>query len=113
LFGAPPAYEDHPQRALYAALQIQQQLREHGQRHTAAGAHPLEVRVGVNTGEVVVRSVETGGKVEYTPIGHTANLASRLQTMAPAGSIANANLTVCRSIRHCLTNGLKRSESAP
>src|ERR1700689_2433007 len=39
LFGAPAAYEDHPQRALYAALQMQQQLREHGQRRTAAGAH--------------------------------------------------------------------------
>jgi class 3 adenylate cyclase/predicted ATPase len=88
LFGAPAAYEDHPQRALYAALQMQQKLREHGQRRAAAGAHALEARVGVNTGEVVVRSVETGGRVEYTPIGHTANLASRLQTMASAGSIA-------------------------
>jgi class 3 adenylate cyclase len=67
---------------------MQQQLREHGQRRTAAGAHAPEARVGVNTGEVVVRSVETGGRIEYTPIGHTANLASRLQTMAPAGSIA-------------------------
>ena len=88
LFGAPAAYEDHPQRALHAALQMQQQLREHGQRRTAESesARAPEARVGVNTGEVVVRSVETGGKIEYTPIGHTANLASRLQTMAPAGS---------------------------
>src|SRR6266446_4446821 len=88
LFGAPAAYEDHPQRALYAALQMQQRLRAHGQRRAAAGAHPLQARVGVNTGEVVVRSVETDGKVEYTPIGHTANLAARLQTLAPVGSIA-------------------------
>jgi class 3 adenylate cyclase len=58
LFGAPAAYEDHPQRALYAALQMQQALREHGQRRAAAGAHAPEARVGVNTGEVVVRSVE-------------------------------------------------------
>jgi class 3 adenylate cyclase len=87
LFGAPIAHEDHPQRALYAALQMQQQLREHGQQR-AAGTNALEARVGVNTGEVVVRSVQTGGKVEYTPIGHTANLASRLQTLAPIGSIA-------------------------
>jgi len=93
LFGAPAAYEDHPQRALYAALQMQRELRAHGQRRAAAGAHPLQARVGVNTGEVVVRSVETGGKVEYTPIGHTANLASRLQTLAPAGSIATSGLT--------------------
>jgi len=88
LFGAPAAYEDHPQRALYAALQMQRELHEYGQRRAAEGARPLEARVGVNTGEVVVRAVETGGKVEYTPIGHTANLASRLQTVAPAGSIA-------------------------
>jgi class 3 adenylate cyclase len=67
LFGAPVAHEDHPQRALYAALQMQQELREYGR--AAQGGHPLEARVGVNTGEVVVRTVETGGKVEYTPIG--------------------------------------------
>src|SRR6202521_2022730 len=75
LFGAPAAYEDHPQRALYAALQMQQELRDYGQRRAAQRAHPLEARVGVNTGEVVVRTVETGGTIEYTPIGHTANLA--------------------------------------
>jgi class 3 adenylate cyclase len=88
LFGAPAAYEDHPQRGLYAALQMQRELREHGERRAAAGHARLEARIGVNTGEVVVRTVETGGRVEYTPIGHTANLASRLQTIAPTGSIA-------------------------
>jgi class 3 adenylate cyclase len=87
LFGAPFAHEDHPQRALYASLQIQRELGRHGQR-AKPGRPALEARIGVNTGEVVVRTIETGGKVEYTPIGHTANLASRLQTVAPAGSIA-------------------------
>src|SRR6202158_1362437 len=93
LFGAPAAYEDHPQRALHAALQMQQELREYGQRRTAKGAHALEARVGINTGEVVVRSFETGGRLEYTPIGHTANLASRLQAIAPVGSIAVSEYT--------------------
>jgi class 3 adenylate cyclase len=88
LFGAPAAYEDHPQRGLYAALQMQRELREYGERRAAGGHAALEARVGVNTGEVVVRIVETGGRAEYTPIGHTTNLASRLQTIAPAGSIA-------------------------
>src|SRR5713101_7983155 len=88
LFGAPLAHEDHPQRALYAALQMQQGLRGYGQRLAAQGRPALEARIGVNTGEVVVRTIETGGKVEYTPIGHTANLAARLQTIPPAGSIA-------------------------
>jgi predicted ATPase len=67
---------------------MQQELREHAERRAAAGHAMLEARIGVNTGEVVVRTVETGGRVEYTPIGHTANLASRLQTIAPAASIA-------------------------
>ena len=93
LFGAPAAYEDHPQRALYAAHQMQRELREHGQRRAATGAHAPVARVGVNTGEVVVRSVEIGGKVEYTPIGHTLNLGSRLEMLAPAGSIAVSEYT--------------------
>src|SRR5712692_4204431 len=54
LFGAPVAHEDHPQRALYAALQSQQELRQSGQR-AAHGRLALEARTGVNTGEVVVR----------------------------------------------------------
>ena len=50
---------------------------------------PIQARVGVNTGEVVVRSIATGeGHTEYTPIGHTTNLASRMQAVAPTGSIA-------------------------
>jgi class 3 adenylate cyclase/predicted ATPase len=93
LFGAPLAHEDHPQRGLYAALQIQREFRDHGERRAAAGHARLEARIGVNTGEVVVRTVETGGRVEYTPIGHTLNLASRLQTFAPAGSIAVSEYT--------------------
>src|SRR6267154_4505809 len=93
LFGAPAAYEDHPQRGLYAALQMQRELREHGERRAAAGHAALEARIGINTGEVVVRMVETGGRVEYTPIGHTTNLASRLQTIAPTGSIAVSERT--------------------
>ena len=93
LFGAPAAYEDHPQRALHAALQMQQNLREYAQRLVNQGRPALEARFGINTGEVVVRAVETGGKIEYAPIGHTANLASRLQTLAPVGSIVVSELT--------------------
>ena len=89
LFGAPVAHEDHPQRALYAAIRMQDELRRYSDKLLADGRAPLEIRVGVNTGEVVVRSISTGGgHVEYTPIGHTTNLASRMQTVAPTGSIA-------------------------
>src|SRR5713101_5258964 len=87
LFGAPAAYEDHPQRALYAALRLQEALREHAERLAVQGKPAPQARVGVNTGEVVMRAVETGGRVEYTPVGHVTNLAARLQGVAPAGSI--------------------------
>jgi class 3 adenylate cyclase/tetratricopeptide (TPR) repeat protein len=94
LFGAPVAHEDHPQRALYAALAMQEELRRYADRLRNEGRIPVEARVGVNTGEVVVRSITTGaGQTEYTPIGHTTNLASRMQTAAPVGSIAASEAT--------------------
>jgi len=89
LFGAPVAHEDHPQRALYAALRLQEELKRYSDRMRQEGRLPLQARVGVNTGEVVVRSIQTGeAHTEYTPIGHTANLAARMQVLAPIGSIA-------------------------
>lgn len=89
LFGAPVAHEDHPQRALHAALRLQDATRRYSAKLVADGGTPLEARVGVNTGEVVVRTLTTAdGHTEYTPIGHTANLASRMQAIAPTGSIA-------------------------
>ena len=94
LFGAPAAHEDHPQRALYAALRMQEELRRYGSKLQGEGRAPIEIRVGVNTGEVVVRSIATGAThVEYTPIGHTTNLASRLQSIARTGSIVVSEAT--------------------
>ena len=93
LFGAPVAHEDHPQRALHAALAMQEELRRYADRLRNEGKIPVEARVGVNTGEVVVRTIETGGHTEYTPVGHVTNLAARMQTAAPAGSIAASEAT--------------------
>src|SRR5271167_2442329 len=94
LFGAPLAHEDHPQRALYAALRMQEELRRYSAKLVAEGGNPLQCRVGITTGEVVVRSITTGeSKTEYTPIGHTTNLASRMQAVAPVGSIAITEAT--------------------
>jgi len=88
LFGAPLAHEDHPQRALYAALRMQEEIRHYAARLQEEGRAPIEIRVGINSGEVVVRSLRTGkAQTEYTPIGHTTNLASRLQAIARTGSI--------------------------
>jgi class 3 adenylate cyclase len=89
LFGAPIAHEDHPQRALYAALRMQEDLKRYSDRTRAEGCLPIQVRVGVNTGEVVVRAIRTGeAQSEYTPIGHSTSLAARMQALAPIGSIA-------------------------
>src|SRR3989442_14100902 len=74
LFGAPVAHEDHPQRALYAALRMQQELRRYSAKLREQGTAPLELRIGANTSEVVVHSIRTGGAhAEYTPIGLTTN----------------------------------------
>ncbi len=94
LFGAPVAHEEHPQRALYAAMRMQEELRRYSAALVANGGTPVEARIGANAGEVVVRPIATGdGHVEYTPIGHTANLASRMQVVAPTGSIAISEST--------------------
>ena len=77
LFGAPAAHEDHPQRTLYAALRVQEEMRRYSAGLRAAGNLPIEARIGINTGEVVVRSISTAeGRTEYTPIGHSTSLAA-------------------------------------
>src|SRR6266404_8396152 len=89
LFGAPVAHEAHPQRALHAARRMQEDLRRYASKLREEGRAPIEIRVGVNTGEMVVRSVQTGEhRTEYTPIGHSTSLAARMQALAPTGSIA-------------------------
>ncbi len=94
LFGAPVAHEDHPHRALYAALRIQDEMRRYSARLREAGNLPIEARVGINTGEVVVREIRTAeAHVEYTPIGHSTSLAARMQALAPTGSIAVTDQT--------------------
>ncbi len=94
LFGAPVAHEDHPQRALFAALKMQEEMRRYSTKLREAGNLPIEARVGANTGEVVVRSIATGeGHAEYTPIGHSTSLAARMQALAPTGSIAVTDAT--------------------
>src|SRR6266852_5206338 len=87
LFGAPVAHEDHPQRALHAAMAMRDALRRSGEELKKQGRSGVEVRIGINTGEVVLRLIHTGGHTEYTPVGHAANLAARMQTVAPTAGI--------------------------
>jgi class 3 adenylate cyclase len=89
LFGAPVAHEDHPQRSLFAALRMQAEVKRYAEKVRAEKGVNLQVRVGVHTGEVVVRTIKTDEThTEFAPIGHSIGLASRLQGLAPIGSIA-------------------------
>ena len=87
LFGAPVSHEDDPQRAVRAALGIRDALVRFNRRLTAEGKAPLLARVGVNTGPVVVGTVGTDRKMDYTAIGDTTNLAARLESLCPPGSV--------------------------
>ena len=88
LFGAPLAHEDHPQRALYAALRMQDEMRGYGDQVRLKHGVPLQMRVGINTGEVVVRSIRKDDlHTDYVPVGHSTNLAARMEQLATPGSI--------------------------
>ena len=86
LFGAPRALEDHAVRACHAALAMQagfQRLaRQHDARHP-----PIRIRVGLNAGEVVVRTIGSDVEMDYTAVGQTTHLAARMEQLAPPGSI--------------------------
>jgi len=88
LFGAPIAHEDHPQRALYAALRMDETMRRHSDRLRLEQGISLQIRVGIHTGEVVVRSIRKDDlHTDYDPVGHTINIASRMETMAALSSV--------------------------
>ena len=86
LFGAPLAHEDHAVRACYAALDMQEAMRpvrRGGPR--ARTASPLQIRVGLNSGEVVVRSIGSDLRMDYTAVGQTTHLAARMEQLATPG----------------------------
>ena len=94
LFGAPIAHEDHPQRALYAALRMQEEMRGYSDQVRLTHGVPLHMRVGINTGEVVVRSIRKDDlHTDYVPVGHSTNLAARMEQMANPGSIVISEYT--------------------
>jgi len=89
LFGAPIAHEDHPQRALHAALRMQEEMRHYAEQLRRQGGVPIQLRVGINTGEVVARSVRKDDlHADYVPIGHAINLAARMETLLPQGRLS-------------------------
>ncbi len=88
LFGAPIAHEDHAQRALYAALLMQEESRKQAEQLRLEKGVNLQVRVGVNTGEVVVRSIRKDDlHTDYIPVGHSTHVAARMENLATPGAI--------------------------
>jgi class 3 adenylate cyclase/tetratricopeptide (TPR) repeat protein len=87
LFGAPIAHEDHAARACFAALEMQRELRRFGEDLQARHGLALEVRIGLNTGEVVVGSIGDDLRMDYTAKGLTVNLAARMEQICQPGRI--------------------------
>jgi class 3 adenylate cyclase len=82
LFGAPVAHEDHAVRACYAALDMQAAMRRHAEEVRRSHGVLLQIRVGLNSGEVVVRAIGSDLRMDYTAVGETTHLAARMEQLA-------------------------------
>jgi len=87
LFGAPLAHEDHVARACYAALRMQESVKRYAEGVRRSEGVLFQIRVGLNSGEVVVRSINADLHMDYSAIGQTTHLAARMEQMAAPGSI--------------------------
>jgi class 3 adenylate cyclase len=87
LFGAPLAHEDHAVRACYAALRMQESVAQYADGVFRAHGVPIQIRVGLNSGEVVVRAIGSDLHMDYTAVGQSTHLAARMEQAAPPGSI--------------------------
>jgi class 3 adenylate cyclase len=87
IFGAPVAHEDHAARACYAALAMKAAMREYTEEVRRAHGIPLQIRVGLNAGEVVVRTIGNDLHMDYSAVGPTTHLAARMEQLATPGSI--------------------------
>ena len=94
LFGAPLAHEDHAVRACYAALRMQESVKRYAEEVRRTEGIPIQIRVGLNSGEVVVRSIGSDLRMDYTAVGQTTHLAARMEQMAMPGSILIAQETL-------------------
>jgi class 3 adenylate cyclase/tetratricopeptide (TPR) repeat protein len=87
LFGAPVAHEDHAVRACYAALRMQESVKGYAEPVRREQGVTIRIRVGLNSGEVVVRSIGSDLRMDYTAVGQTTHLAARMEQLADPGSI--------------------------
>jgi class 3 adenylate cyclase/tetratricopeptide (TPR) repeat protein len=86
LFGAPVAHEDHAQRACYTALSIQKATGEYGEKIEKDTGVEFKLRIGLNSGPVIVGSIGNDLRMDYTAVGDTTNLGSRMESMARPGT---------------------------
>jgi class 3 adenylate cyclase/tetratricopeptide (TPR) repeat protein len=94
LFGAPLAHEDHAVRACYAALGMQESVGRYAEDVFRRHGAPVEIRMGLNSGEVVVRAIGSDLHMDYTAVGQTTHLAARMEQMARPGTILLAPETL-------------------
>src|SRR6516225_8949365 len=94
LFGAPIGHEDHAVRASYAALRMQRRVTLYADEIQRAGSTPVHIRVGINSGEVVVRSIGSDLHMDYTAVGQTTHLAARMEQLAKPGSVLVTGATL-------------------
>jgi class 3 adenylate cyclase/tetratricopeptide (TPR) repeat protein len=87
LFGAPLAHEDHAVRACYAAHDMQAAIRRYADEVWRVHGITVQIRVGLNSGEVVVRAIGSDLRMDYTAVGQTTHLAARMEQLAPPGTI--------------------------
>src|SRR5262245_15062518 len=87
LFGAPLAHEDHAVRACYAALRMQESVTRYAEQARHAHGVTVQIRVGLNSGEVVVRAIGSDLRTDYTAVGQTTHLAARMEQLATPGSV--------------------------
>jgi len=94
LFGAPLAREDHAVRACYAALRMQEAVKTYADEMRRAEGVPIRIRIGLNSGEAVVRSIGSDLHMDYTAVGQMTNLAARMEQMADPGTILMTSSTL-------------------
>jgi class 3 adenylate cyclase/tetratricopeptide (TPR) repeat protein len=94
LFGAPLAHEDHAVRACYAALRMQESVAQYAEGVFRSQGVPIQIRVGLNSGEVVVRAIGSDLHMDYTAVGQTTHVAARMEQMATPGTILLAPATL-------------------
>ncbi len=87
LFGAPLAHEDHAVRACYAALRMQESVKRYAEGVFRSFGVPIQIRVGLNSGDVVVRAIGSDLHMDYTAVGQSTHLAARMEQMAQPGTI--------------------------